>query len=60
VSSSTPAMLIVIASSTPGANAPLLDGCSNSSQPLANAYAAISSWTSAGMPANQITLGVPA
>jgi chitinase len=53
-------MLIVIASSTPGANAPLSDGCSNSSQPLANAYAAISSWTSAGMPANQITLGVPA
>lgn len=47
-------------SSTPGANAPLSDGCGNSSQPLANAYAAISSWTQAGMPANQITLGVPA
>lgn len=36
------------------------DGCSNSTQPLANAYAAISSWTTAGMPANQITLGLPA
>lgn len=48
------------ASSTPGANAPLEDGCGNSSQPLANAYAAVSSWTTAGMPANQITLGVPA
>lgn len=48
------------ASSTPGPNAPLSDGCGNSTQPLANAYAAVSSWTSAGMPANQITLGVPA
>lgn len=47
-------------SSTPGPNAPLSDGCGNSTQPLANAYAAVSSWTSAGMPANQITLGVPA
>ncbi|KAK4687144.1 chitinase, partial [Tremellales sp. Uapishka_1] len=47
-------------SSTPGANAPLSDACGNSSQPLANAYAAVASWTSAGMPANQITLGVPA
>ncbi|WVR07629.1 hypothetical protein IAU60_004671 [Kwoniella sp. DSM 27419] len=47
-------------SSTPGANAPLSDGCGNSTQPLANAYAAVSSWTGAGMPANQITLGVPA
>lgn len=47
-------------SSTPGANAPLSDGCHNSSQPLANAYAAVSSWTTAGMPANKITLGVPA
>ncbi|ORY33431.1 glycoside hydrolase superfamily [Naematelia encephala] len=47
-------------SSTPGPNAPLSDACGNSTQPLANAYAAVSSWTSAGMPANQITLGVPA
>src|SRR3954463_8524146 len=48
------------ASSTPGPNAPLSDGCGTSSQPLANAYAAVSSWTTAGMPANQIMLGVPA
>ncbi|OCF77373.1 hypothetical protein I204_01361 [Kwoniella mangroviensis CBS 8886] len=47
-------------SSTPGPNAPLSDACGNSTQPLANAYAAVSSWTGAGMPANQITLGVPA
>ncbi|ODN99057.1 hypothetical protein I350_07211 [Cryptococcus amylolentus CBS 6273] len=47
-------------STTPGPNAPLSDGCNNSTQPLANAYAAVSSWTSAGMPADQITLGVPA
>ncbi|WVW86237.1 hypothetical protein I302_108279 [Kwoniella bestiolae CBS 10118] len=47
-------------STTPGPNAPLSDACGNSTQPLANAYAAVSSWTGAGMPANQITLGVPA
>ena len=47
-------------SSTPGPNAPLSDACGNSTQPLANAYAAVSSWTSAGMPASKITLGVPA
>lgn len=48
-----------VASSTPGPNAPLSDGCHNSSQPLANAVAAVKSWTTAGMPANKITLGVP-
>ncbi|ORX40551.1 glycoside hydrolase superfamily [Kockovaella imperatae] len=47
-------------SSTPGANAPLSNGCGNSSQPLANAYSAVASWEAAGMPANKITLGVPA
>ncbi|RSH91922.1 hypothetical protein EHS25_009292 [Saitozyma podzolica] len=47
-------------SSTPGPNAPLSNACGNSTQPLANAYAAVASWTAAGMPANQITLGVPA
>ena len=47
-------------SSTPGPNAPLSDGCGNSTQPLANAYAAVSSWTAAGMPASQLVLGVPA
>lgn len=49
-----------LASSTPGPNAPLSDGCGDSLQPLANAYAAVSSWTSAGMPASQIMLGIPA
>lgn len=49
-----------VASSTPGPNAPLSDACGTSSQPLANAYAAIASWTSAGMPVDKITLGVPA
>lgn len=48
------------ASSTPGPNAPLSNACGNSTQPLANAYAAVASWTAAGMPAHQITLGVPA
>lgn len=48
------------ASSNPGPNAPLNDACGNSTQPLANAYASISSWTQAGLPAHQITLGVPA
>ncbi|KAG8956634.1 hypothetical protein FRC04_000112 [Tulasnella sp. 424] len=46
-------------SSTPGPNAPLSDGCKNSSQPLANAVAAVKSWTNAGMPASKLTLGVP-
>ncbi|KAJ9102944.1 hypothetical protein QFC19_004500 [Naganishia cerealis] len=47
-------------SSTPGPNAPLSNGCGNSAQPLANAYAAVSSWTTAKMPAKQIMLGLPA
>lgn len=47
-------------SSTPGPNAPLSDACGNSTQPLANAYAAVSSWSSAGMSSEQILLGVPA
>ncbi|KAG9015421.1 hypothetical protein FRB94_000025 [Tulasnella sp. JGI-2019a] len=46
-------------SSIPGPNAPLSNACKNSTQPLANAVAAIKSWTAAGMPANQITLGLP-
>lgn len=48
------------ASSTPGPNAPLSDACGNSTQPLANAYASVSSWTQAGLPPSQITIGVPA
>lgn len=47
-------------SSTPGPNAPLSNGCGNSLQPLANAYASVNSWTSAGFPANQIALGAAA
>lgn len=46
-------------SDTPGPNAPLSNACGNSAQPNANAYAAVSSWQSAGMPAQQILLGVP-
>jgi hypothetical protein len=48
------------ASSTPGPNAPLSDACGNSTQPLANAYASVSSWTQAGLDPSQITIGVPA
>jgi chitinase len=44
----------------PGPNAPLTDSCHNSTQPLANAQAAIKSWNEAGFPLDQITLGVPA
>lgn len=47
------------ASSTPGSNAPLDDGCHNSSQPLVNARAAVATWTKAGFPASQIILGIP-
>jgi chitinase len=49
-----------IASDNPGPNAPLSDACGTSTQPLANAYASVASWTAAGMPADQITLGIPA
>jgi chitinase len=47
-------------SDTPGPNAPLSDACGTSTQPLANAYAAVASWTTAGMPADQIMLGIAA
>ncbi|KAG7443203.1 glycoside hydrolase family 18 protein [Guyanagaster necrorhizus] len=47
------------ASSTPGPNAPLGDLCGTSSQPNANAQAALSQWTSAGFPASQLLLGLP-
>lgn len=46
--------------SKPGPNAPLNEGCGRSDQPLANAYQAVKSWTTAGMPAKQIMLGLPA
>lgn len=44
----------------PGPNGPLNDGCKTSSQPTANAYAAVAAWTAAGMPAHKISLGVAA
>ncbi|KAG9120722.1 hypothetical protein FRC07_003663 [Ceratobasidium sp. 392] len=47
------------ASSSPGPNAPLRDGCHNSSQPDASASASIAAWIQAGLPADQITLGLP-
>ncbi|KAI0733000.1 glycoside hydrolase superfamily [Fomitopsis betulina] len=47
-------------SPTPGPNAPLSDGCHNSTQPASNAVAAVRAWTEAGFPADQLVLGVPA
>ncbi|KAH7343349.1 glycoside hydrolase family 18 protein [Rhizoctonia solani] len=47
------------ASPTPGPNAPLRDGCHNSTQPDASASASIAAWKAAGFPPNQITLGLP-
>ena len=47
------------ASSTPGPNAPLSDGCHNTRQPGANAVGAISSWSKAGMPLSKLVLGLP-
>ncbi|GLB33930.1 putative glyco 18 [Lyophyllum shimeji] len=47
-------------SSTPGPNAPLNDGCQNSTQPEGNAVAAFNKWTYAGFPASQLVLGLPA
>lgn len=46
-------------STKPGANAPLNNGCHNSSQPTENAVGAYQQWTAAGFPASQIALGVP-
>ncbi|KAL0949420.1 hypothetical protein HGRIS_009481 [Hohenbuehelia grisea] len=46
-------------SSTPGPNAPFYNGCSNSSQPEANAVSAFNAWTAAGFPASQLVLGLP-
>ena len=44
----------------PGVNAPLSNGCNSDAMPLANAYSAVNSWTNAGMPADQIMLGIAA
>lgn len=48
-----------VASETPGPNAPFYNACQNSTQPLANAVAAYTSWTAAGFPASQMVLGIP-
>ncbi|TFK75793.1 glycoside hydrolase [Pluteus cervinus] len=45
-------------SSHPGPNAPLYDGCGNSSQRLASAAGGYSSWTSAGFPPGQLMLAL--
>lgn len=47
------------ASIEPGANAPLNNGCGNSTQPTENAVSAYEQWTSAGFPPNKLVLGVP-
>ncbi|CAE6478866.1 unnamed protein product [Rhizoctonia solani] len=47
------------ASPTPGPNAPLRDGCHNSTQPDASASASVAAWMAAGFPSSQITLGLP-
>ena len=52
--------LSLLASSNPGPNAPLEDGCKNSSIPSANAHSAVLSWKAAGLASSQIVLGVPA
>lgn len=52
-------ILLFAASPNPGPNAPLNDACRNSTQPAANAQAAVKAWTSAGFPASQLVLGVP-
>ncbi|KAK0191141.1 glycoside hydrolase family 18 protein [Armillaria mellea] len=48
------------ASSNPGPNAPLSDKCGNSTQPDANAKAALNAWTAAGFEPSQLVLGIPA
>ncbi|KAK0230974.1 glycoside hydrolase family 18 protein [Armillaria fumosa] len=48
------------ASQNPGPNAPLSDRCRNSTQPDANAEAAINAWTAAGFDPYQLVLGIPA
>jgi len=48
------------ASSNPGPNAPLEDGCKNSSIPSANAHSAVLAWKAAGFASSQLVLGVPA
>jgi len=46
------------ASANPGPNSPLGNPCGTSSQPQANAEAALQQWTKAGMPASKLLLGI--
>lgn len=46
-------------SSNVGPNSPLNDTCAASAQQQGSAVFAVKAWTDAGMPANQIVLGVP-
>ncbi|KAG6873729.1 hypothetical protein C0995_011548 [Termitomyces sp. Mi166 len=46
-------------SSFPGPNAPIYDGCRNSTQPESNAAAGVQKWISAGFSVAQLVLGVP-
>ena len=52
--------LSFLASLNPGPNAPLEDGCRNSSIPSANAHSAVLAWKAAGFAPSQLVLGVPA
>ena len=49
----------MVASATPGPNAPLWDKCGTSGRPESSARAAIEAWKAAGFPAEQLVLGVP-
>ncbi|KAG6821601.1 hypothetical protein H0H93_000110 [Arthromyces matolae] len=46
-------------STEPGPNAPMYDGCHNSTQPDYNAAAGVQLWMDAGFPSSQLVLGVP-
>jgi len=46
-------------SSAVGPNAPLNDTCATSANQVGSAVSAVKAWTAAGMPVNQIVLGVP-
>lgn len=50
---------LTLASTKPGPNAPLRDSCGNSTQPDANAVAAVEAWTAARFPVEKLVLGLP-
>lgn len=49
----------ILASSSPGPNAPLNNGCNNSQQSSENAVGGYKAWTAANFPAGKLVLGVP-